>query len=63
MTPPDVSDAAVEADFRACYSDECMNCGQSPTVLVFVGDKLEYDTELCGACCFGEAACIDPENW
>ena len=58
-----MSTEATEAEFRPCHNAKCMNCSQSPTVQVFVGEKLEYDTELCGACTWGEADCIDPENW
>lgn len=42
----------------------CGHCGQVPTVDVF---NVEYGdtshTGLCGACCFGEADCVDVENW
>ena len=58
-----MSEPVTEADFRPCYDAKCMNCGHSPTVQVFVGEKLEYDTELCGACTWGEADYIDPKNW
>jgi hypothetical protein len=40
--------------FQANYEVECENCSQTPTV---------NDIGLCGACCFGEADCIDPNNW
>lgn len=59
----------VELDEHAeeakCYEDvsrECIVCGTSPTVVVVDGVHTSH-TDLCGACCFGEAACIDPKEW
>lgn len=40
--------------FEPNYEDECVTCGHVPTV---------NKTKLCGACFFGEADCIHPENW
>lgn len=34
-----------------------------PTVDVYQNNKLWSHSELCGPCYFGEADCIDPENW
>lgn len=46
------------------YKTPCDNCGQTPTVtIVNSHGKVETHTELCGVCCFGEAACIDPSEW
>lgn len=45
------------------YEIECVVCGQTPTVDLLEKGKDVYHTELCGPCCFGEAACIDPEEW
>ena len=46
------------------FDIECKVCGQVPTVDIF---NVEYDdtshTGLCGVCCFGEADCVDVENW
>jgi len=53
----------VPVKFVPNYDDECMVCGQSPTVDIYVNGKLENETEMCGVCTWGEAACIDPENW
>lgn len=40
------------------YTVECEVCGQVPTV------KLGKDNlGLCGVCCFGSAACLDPAEW
>lgn len=51
------------AKFMPNYEDECMVCGQSPTIDIYVNGKLENKTEMCGVCTWGEANCIDPENW
>lgn len=50
---------------QADYESECDNCGQTPVVdIVDAGTgTVVHATGLCGACCFGEADCIDPENW
>lgn len=46
------------------YDIECQNCGERPTVSVrSVRSGFIHNTELCGPCCFGEAACLDPEVW
>lgn len=46
------------------YDVNCVNCGQSPTVDVVTHDLRKVQiSELCGACYFGEARCIDPAEW
>lgn len=54
----------VEVDsYEPDYKAECINCGQSPVVTA-VSDGVEVmRTDLCGPCTFGEAKCIDPEEW
>lgn len=58
-----MNSAAQAAEFRPNYHDRCISCGGSPTVDIFVDGMLQNATELCGACTWGEADCIDPENW
>lgn len=53
----------TEAEFKPNYDLRCENCYQVPTVDILVKGELRSHMELCGACCWGEAACIDPENW
>lgn len=53
----------VEAKFKPNYKDSCICCGQTPTVDVYVLDKLAESTGMCGVCTWGEADCIDPEEW
>lgn len=36
------------------YDVSCDTCSQTPTV---------GRSGMCGACYFGEADCIDPDNW
>lgn len=45
------------------YEKQCQVCGQLPTVDVIEPGQEPYHTELCGPCHWGEADCIDPENW
>ena len=46
------------------YDTPCEVCGQTPTVrIVTTGNKEVAHTEMCGACAYGEADCIDPDNW
>lgn len=52
-----------EAEFKPNYDNECEACGNTPTVDIYVNGKLESTTSLCGVCTWGEAACVDPENW
>lgn len=61
MTPQPAK--TMPAEFKPNYAAKCCNCGHNHTVQVWVGDKMEYDTELCGACTWGESECLDPENW
>jgi len=41
------------ADGAPDWNDECVNCGETPTV---------HPTGLCGPCCFGEADTVGG-NW
>jgi hypothetical protein len=53
----------ADGDSKPNYEIKCVVCGQLPTVDVECkGDKVIH-TELCGPCCFGEADCLDPEEW
>lgn len=45
------------------YNGSCQNCGQSPVVTGVRHGNVVMSPDLCGPCCWGEAACIDPENW
>lgn len=45
------------------YDEKCIVCGQSPVVGMTDSEGNTYSLELCGPCCFGEADCINPENW
>lgn len=54
--------AYVDA-FEPDFESKCQNCGQSPTVLGVRHGKVIYASQMCGACTWGEAACIDPANW
>lgn len=50
--------------FEENYEVTCVNCGQMPTVDIdAVSGKKVSISELCGACFFGEARCIDPAEW
>lgn len=46
------------------YEQKCDNCGASPVVTIEnENNEVIYNYEMCGPCVFGEADCIDPENW
>ena len=45
------------------YEQPCQNCEATPTVTGVYQGKVVVRPDLCGPCCWGEAACIDPENW
>jgi hypothetical protein len=61
-------------EWRPNYARKCEICDQTPCVQgwqlnVILNpetppqDKLAYDGTMCGVCTWGEAACLDPENW
>ncbi len=46
------------------YGSSCQVCSQTPTVEIVNSKGVTvHHTKLCGPCCFGEADCIEPENW
>ncbi len=45
------------------YEAPCQNCGTTPTVTGVRNGKVVTRPDLCGPCTWGEAACLDPENW
>jgi len=53
----------MSSNYKANYDVDCQNCGHSPTVTVISEKEGEFDTGLCGACAFGEAVCVDPDEW
>lgn len=55
----------IKAEAMADYERRCLVCGNSPTV-VFTrknSKRIIHESNLCGVCCFGEAACVDPNEW
>lgn len=46
------------------YKEKCCCCDSSPVAVIKSLDNgKEENSEMCGVCFFGEAACIDPEEW
>lgn len=46
------------------YDTECDICGNTPVVVIKdASDNVVHELGMCGACTWGEAACIDPDNW
>lgn len=45
------------------YEQQCSVCDYSPTVTGVENNKVVYDDGMCGACVWGDADCIDPDNW
>ncbi len=61
----DAEKTATPADFKPNYKRKCTVCGATPTVDVYSADAkaLLHHVDLCGPCTWGDADCIDPENW
>lgn len=54
----------IECDsYEPDYEAKCDVCEQSPCVTVVKNGKVIAHIGLCGVCCFGEAACLDPKEW
>lgn len=51
------------AEYKPNYKMRCIVCDSTPTVDVYESGKLAFSTEMCGPCTWGEADCIDPNNW
>ena len=47
------------------YGKQCVVCGKSPCVQIrrMDNDEIIFASGMCGPCTFGEAACLDPEEW
>jgi hypothetical protein len=52
------------AKFIPNYRRRCIVCGQKPTIDIKpINGAPKQPTDMCGACTWGEADCIDPDNW
>ena len=60
MEPDDVT--PVDS-FQPDYTQTCENCGQTPVVTGVKDGKVVYQGTMCVPCTWGEAACVDPEEW
>ena len=57
-------DAIPVDHFEPDYKTQCINCGQTPTVVGVSAEGEEvFVTEMCGPCTFGTAAALDPDWW
>ena len=45
------------------YTEKCDNCGNIPVVIAMLEGKEVHNFHMCGPCTFGEAKCLDPEEW
>ncbi|MFC0694688.1 hypothetical protein [Paraburkholderia humisilvae] len=63
--PEPVSDAQGMAvdEWVPNYGRQCEVCGETPCVSGVRDGKVVYDGSMCGACTWGEDACLDPANW
>lgn len=50
-------------EFRPDYSQVCAACGAGHVVTGYTNGKQVYQAESCGACTWGDAKMIDPDNW
>lgn len=58
------SHAHIEARAIPIWGKKCYVCGASPVVrLITASGECIYDTQMCGVCLWGEAACSDPKEW
>lgn len=61
-TQPD--DEIIKLDhWEPDYEERCEVCGHSPCVTGVKDGRVVYQAHMCGACTWGEAACLDPANW
>jgi hypothetical protein len=51
----------VEQTFHPDFDEECRVCGSSPCVVV--DNHPQGNTELCGACFFGDKSMVDWQEW
>lgn len=52
--------------YLADHSNECSNCGASPTVVVRDHEptgQAVHETHRCGTCFFKDRSMVDPELW
>jgi hypothetical protein len=53
--------------FEPDYKGQCESCGVdanlSPLVTAWKHGRMVASTGLCGPCCWGEAAMLDPREW
>lgn len=57
-----MSEGEVDS-FEPDYQGTCSVCSQSPIVTGVLDGKVILRTDLCGPCTWGEAACLDPDEW
>lgn len=50
-------------DYKPDWEGKCLNCEQTPTVDIYKNGNKVDSTGMCGPCTFGEAACLDPDEW
>ena len=60
---PPLPDPIVIDEWKPDYKRRCEVCGQKPVVTGVTGGKVVYQGTMCGVCSWGEAACLDPEEW
>ena len=60
---PNKSEKIKIDSYQPDYEATCDNCGQSPVVTCVKNGVVVYSLDMCGACTFGEAGSMYPENW
>jgi hypothetical protein len=45
------------------YEHVCENCGETPVVTGVRKGVVVVATGMCGVCTWGEADCLDPDQW
>ena len=49
--------------FEPDYTEKCEICGNRPVVTLVKGNEVIHNWHMCGPCVWGEASCLDPEEW
>lgn len=54
----------IRAYYDPDYEHKCEVCDHTPCVRIRREDgSIFYGKDMCGCCTWGEADCLDPDNW
>lgn len=61
--PQSNADTQQVDGFYPNMKKKCMVCGAQGTVVGIKDGMICCDMDMCGVCCWGEAAMLDPASW